>query len=196
MNSSNPLGPLQLEEAQKAARMLSVQLITLNARNAAELDAALHTLSRTRADGLLVTAALMLQANKSKIAKAVRQARLPTMVPYRNYLDAGTLISYGPDVKDLMRRVAGYVDRTLKGAKPSDLPIEQVSKYELVIDLRAARALGINVPQELLFRADEVIRRVGSLCCSRWRPPSQFRPFNVRLPEIPDPLPYDRLWPN
>jgi hypothetical protein len=129
-----------------------VQLITLDARNAAELDTALHTLSRSGADGLLVTADLMLQANKSKIAKTVREARLPAMVPYRDYLEAGTLMSYGPNIKDLMRRVAGYVDKILKGARPSDLPIEQVSNYELVIDLRAARALGINVPQALLIR--------------------------------------------
>ena len=158
MNSSNPAGPLQLKEVQKAVRALGVQLITLEARNAAELDTALQSLSRSGADSLLVTADVMLQANKSKIARAVRQARLPTMVPYRNYLDAGILMSYGPNLKDLTLRVAGYVDKILKGAKPADLPIEQVSNYELIIDQRVARELGIKVPQELLYRADEVIR--------------------------------------
>ena len=157
-NSSNPIALRQLEEAQKAARVLGLQLITLDARNARELDTALRTLPRSMADGVLVTPDLLLQTNKSKIAQAVRKGRLPAMVPYKQYLDDGTLMSYGPDNRDLARRMAGYVDRILKGTKPSDLPIEQVSKYELVIDLRAARELGIKVSQELLLRADEVIR--------------------------------------
>ena len=157
-NSSNPIGPLQLEEAQKAAHALGIQLIALDAGVEAELDRALQQLSRSSADGFLVSVDLFLMANKSKITRAVRKARLPAVYPYREYLGAGTLASYGPDLNETARKLAAYVDKILKGAKPGDLPIEQLSKYELVIDLRAARELNIKVPQELLYRADEIIR--------------------------------------
>jgi putative tryptophan/tyrosine transport system substrate-binding protein len=157
MNSSNPIAPLQLEEAQKAARAFGMRLIALDARNEAELDAELHKLPRLSVDGFLVTVDLFLMASKSKIARAVRKARLPAIYPYREYLGEGTLASYGPNLNETARKLAAYVDKILKGAKPGDLPIEQLSKYELVIDLRAARELNIKVPQELLYRADEVI---------------------------------------
>jgi putative tryptophan/tyrosine transport system substrate-binding protein len=158
MNSSNPLGPLQLKEARNATSVLGVGLIILDSRNAAELDHTLHALQRNSVDAVLVTADLLFQLNKSKIARAVRQGKLPGMFPYREYLDDGMLASYGPDLKELASRMAVYVDKILKGAKPADLPIEQLSKYELIINLRVARELGIKVPQELLYRADEVMR--------------------------------------
>ena len=97
-------------------------------------------------------------AHKQHIADAIRKANLPACFAYREYHDAGVLLSYGPSNEDMMRRVAGYVDKILTGAKPSDLPIEQVTKYELVINLRVARELGIKVPRDLLLRADEVIK--------------------------------------
>ena len=158
MNSSNPLGSLQLEEARTAAEALSLELIVLDARNSSELDKTLGALHRQSADALLVTADLLFQLSKVSIARALRRAKLPAIVPYKAYLDDGTLSSYGPNLKELSSRIAAYVDRILKGAKPSDLPIEQVSTYELVIDLRTARMLGIQVPSDLLYRADEVIR--------------------------------------
>ena len=97
-------------------------------------------------------------AQGAKIAHAVRKARVPAVFPWRKFHEYGVLMSYGSDPKELMRRGAYFVDRILKGAKPADLPIEQVSKVELVIDLRVAREQGIKVPQELLYRADEVMR--------------------------------------
>jgi putative ABC transport system substrate-binding protein len=158
MNPSNPLDARMLEEAQKAARTLSVKLDTLGARNADELDVALRALPRSAADGLLVANDLFLVVNRAKVTQAVRKAKLPAIFPFKEYHDAGALMSYGPTTREATRAVAVYVDKILKGAKPSELPIEQMSKYELIIDLRVARAMGIHVPQELLLRADEVIR--------------------------------------
>jgi len=93
-----------------------------------------------------------------KVAQAVRKTRLPAIFPRREYHEEGVLMSYGPNAREVQRKLVAYVDKILKGAKPSDLPIEEMSKYELVIDLRVAHELGIEVPQELLLRADEVIR--------------------------------------
>ena len=158
MNPSNPLDARMLEEAQKAARTLSLKLETLGARNADELDVTLRALPRSSADGLLVANDLFLMVNRGKITQAVRKAKLAAIFPFKEYHDGGALMSYGPTTRDAGRAVAVYVDKILKGAKPSELPIEQMSKYELIIDLGVARAMGIRVPQELLLRADEVIR--------------------------------------
>ena len=158
MNPSNPLDARMLEEAQKAARTLSVKLETLGVRNADEIDAALRAMPRGAADGVVVSPDLLFVQNKNKIAQAVRKAKLVAIFPYKENHDDGVLMSYGANVTEGARKVAVYVDRVLKGAKPSELPIEQMSKYELIIDLRVARAMGIEVPQDLLLRADEVIR--------------------------------------
>jgi len=158
MNSTNPITAPQLEAVQRAARALGVTVVPLDARNVGELDAALHALPRSEAGAVLVPADLLFLANKTKIAQAIRKARLPGMVSLREYHDDGVLMSYGVNLNDTMRRAAAYVDKILKGAKPSDIPIEQVSRFELVIDLRVARDIGIQIPQDLLLRADEVIR--------------------------------------
>jgi putative ABC transport system substrate-binding protein len=158
MNSSNPLGALQLEQARIAAETLNLEIIVLDARNRSQLETRLHGLHAQSAYAVLVTADLLFQLHRATIASAIRRAKLPAIVPYKAYLDDGTLSSYGPNLKELSSRIAAYVDRISKGAKPSDLPIEQVSTYELVIDLRSARMLGINVPSDLLYRADEVIQ--------------------------------------
>jgi putative ABC transport system substrate-binding protein len=144
VNSSNPSGLQQLDAAQKAARTLGLQLITLDAHNEGELDTALR--------------ALLFYANKTKITQAIRKAGVAATFPYRDYHDGGALMSYGPSTKELARKMAVYVDKILKGARPGDLPIEQISVYELIVDLRVARELGLKVPQDLLMRADEVIR--------------------------------------
>ena len=157
----NPSGPLQagvLKEARKAGEALRMRIVAVDARNAAELDAALRRLQHRASDGFMVSSDLLFLANRAKVAAAVARARLPSMVPWRDYHDVGVLMSYGASTKEMGRQAAGYVDKILKGAKPADLPIEQSSKYDLVIDLRVARELGLKVPQELLFRADEVIR--------------------------------------
>jgi putative ABC transport system substrate-binding protein len=157
-NPSNPLNPGVLEEAQKAARTLRIHMIALDARNADELDAALRGIQRGAADAFVVSSDYLFLANRAKIAEAVIKAKLPAIFPWRDYHDAGVLMSYGANLKEIGRRAAIYVDKILKGAKPEELPIEQMSQYELVIDLRVARAMGLKVPRELLLRADEVIR--------------------------------------
>jgi ABC-type uncharacterized transport system substrate-binding protein len=149
-----PLGT----SAQQAAQVLGLQLVILDARNVDELDAALRSIRRNVADGILIAADPLLDANRSKIAQIIHKARLPAISPFRQYHDEGVLMSYGADLREAGRKMAAYVVRIIKGAKPSDLPIEQMSKYELVIDLRVANELGIKVPWELLMRADEVIR--------------------------------------
>jgi putative ABC transport system substrate-binding protein len=158
VNPTNPSGVLQFEAAKTAARALGVQLTKLEVRNSAELDAALHKLPRGTRSGLFVTADGLFLVNKAKIAWAVREARLPATFPYRDYHDDGVLMSYGLNPLEVGRKMAGYVDKVLKGAKPGDLPIEQISKYELIIDLRVAHELGLDVPQTLLLQADQVIK--------------------------------------
>ncbi len=158
MNSTNPIAAPQLEALQKAAPLLGVELVTLDARNQTELGAALRALQGGAADGVMVSADVVIRSNKNKVAQVIRSARLPAMFPYKEYHNSGTLMSYGPNSTEVGRKMAVYVDKILKGAKPADLPIEQLSKYELVIDLRVARELGLKVPQDLLLRADEVIR--------------------------------------
>ena len=158
MNSSNPLNVPMLEEAQRAAQALSVELVALDARNADEIDAALRAMPRGAADGVVVSPDLLFVQNKTRIAQAVRKAKLSAIFPFKEYHDDRVLMSYGANTRESARKVTVYVDRILKGAKPSELPIEQMSKYELIIDLRVARAMGIHVPQDLLLRADEVIR--------------------------------------
>ena len=157
-NSANPTTTRQLEGAQEGARTLGVQLMTLDARNAAELDTALARIPQIAAGGVVVSAELLFLANRAKIARALRETKLPAIFPATEYHDAGILMSYGPSLKQAMHRVAVLVDKIIKGAKAGDLPIEQVAKVELVIDLRVARARGLEIPQELLLRADEVIR--------------------------------------
>jgi putative ABC transport system substrate-binding protein len=158
INSTSPIGPPQLKAAQKAARTLGVQLVTLDARDEGELDAALRAIAKHSGGGFVVTADALFRANKAKIAQVVRKARLPAMFPAKEYHDDGVLMSYGPNTKEVGRKIAVYVDKLLRGAKPSDIPVEQVSKFELIIDMRVARAMRLDVPQALLLRADEVLR--------------------------------------
>lgn len=157
INSTNPILPPQLEATRKAAPVVGVELVTLDARNEAELGAALRALRRSAVDGVIVSGDALFRSNKSKVVQALRESRLPAIFPYPDYRDE-VLMCYGPNLNEVGRKLAGYVDRILKGAKPVDMPIEQISKYEFIINLRIARELGLQVPQDLLLRADEVIR--------------------------------------
>ena len=157
-NPSNPTATLLRDEVQKAAGMLGLHLETLNARNIGEIDAALRRMRRTVADACLVGGDLLYLAEKARIARAIRENKLPAVFAYREFHEDGALMSYGPSLKATMHSVAKYVDKILKGAKPAELPIEQISRYQLIIDVRVAREMGITVPLEILFRADEVIR--------------------------------------
>jgi putative ABC transport system substrate-binding protein len=158
MNSSNPMAERLVNETEKAARTLGVQLVVLDARSDAELDADLSTFSSNAPGALLIAPDLLFVTNRTKIAHTVRKSKVPTMVASTEYFDTGILMSYGPNLEDAMHRLAVYVDKILKGAKPAELPIEQLAKYKFVVDLRAARAEGITVPQSVLERADQVIR--------------------------------------
>ena len=157
-NPGNPLQVGVLKEARRAGEALRMQIVAVDARNAAELDVALRGLQHRASDGFMVSSDVLFLGNRAKVAAAVARARLPGMFPWRDYHDVGVLISYGASSKEMGRQAAAYVDRILQGAKPADLPIAQSSKYDLVIDLRVARELGLKVPQEILLRADEVIK--------------------------------------
>jgi putative ABC transport system substrate-binding protein len=150
-----------LKEAQTAARTLGVMLRPVNARRPDEIAGTFTTMTRERADGLIVLSDAMFDGSRRermRIADLVTKARLPTMYGIRELTQEGGLMSYGPNQPDLFRRAAGYVDKILKGAKPGDLPVEQPTKFELVINLKTAKALGLTIPPAVLARADEVIQ--------------------------------------
>lgn len=156
-NPANPPTAGFLREAERAARSLGVQLRIVEARSPNDLDGAFSTIKKERAGALLVIADPVLVKNRSRIVAFAASSRLPAMYPYSLFVGVGGLMSYGANVTDLFRRAATYVDKILKGAKPADLPVEQPTKFELVINLRTAKALGLTIPQSVLIRADQVI---------------------------------------
>jgi putative ABC transport system substrate-binding protein len=146
-----------LKAAEAAARALGVRLQFVQARGRADIDGAFSEMTRARADGLAIFPSSMLFQERRHLIDLAARNRLPTMYLTREYVEAGGLMSYAANVPDLFRRAAAYVDKILKGAKPSDLPVEQATKFELVINLKTAHALGITIPQSLLLRADSLI---------------------------------------
>jgi putative ABC transport system substrate-binding protein len=155
---SAPVTELQLRLIKEAARQLGVSIYEGAVSDAAALDDAFATLARENVDGLVVFSAALFLGRSRRIVGLAAQAKLPTIYPYRFYVDDGGLISYGVIGNDPSRRAARFVDRILKGARPIDLPIEQPTKFELVINLRTAKALGLTIPETLLATADEVIQ--------------------------------------
>jgi putative ABC transport system substrate-binding protein len=155
-NVDNPLTVLELGELQAAAGPLGLQLDTLEIRRPQDIAPALEAV-KGRADALFVCQDLLTRANRLRINTLALAARLPVMHPGREFIEAAGLMSYGPNFLDLYRRVGDYVDKILRGAKPGDLPVEQATKFELVINLITAQALGLTLPPSLLARADEVI---------------------------------------
>ena len=156
---ANPLSTRSfLDDQRRAARKLGIQLEIVSASTPRELDDALHGLRQKPPEALLVSPIAFYVAHAAAITQMAREARIPTLYPFREYLAAGGLASYGVDLNRMGGLMAGYVERILKGAKPGDLAIEQMSKYDLAVDLREAREIGFRVPQDLLLRADEVIR--------------------------------------
>jgi putative tryptophan/tyrosine transport system substrate-binding protein len=142
-----------------AAQALGLHLQVVELRRADEVDHALVAMTHAGAEALLVLAEpLLIDGLRGRIAELAATSRLPAMYGWRMYVEAGGLMSYGPSLPDLRRRAVSYVDRILKGAKPADLPVEQPTKFELVINLKTAQALGLTIPPTLLFQADEVIR--------------------------------------
>jgi putative tryptophan/tyrosine transport system substrate-binding protein len=149
---------LLLPVAEVAARALGVRLQILEARGPTDFDRAFSEMTRARADALYVVGSNTFFTERRRLVNLAAQNRLPATYPSRDFVDAGGLMSYGPNLVDVFRRAAYYVDRILKGSKPADLPIEQPTTFELVINLQTARALGITVPHSLLLRADYVIQ--------------------------------------
>jgi putative ABC transport system substrate-binding protein len=141
-----------------AAERLHLTLKYYNVDEPEDLESAFATMKRERADALLVLPHPFMAKNSERIVALATRSRLPAIYPERGYVTAGGLLGYGPDLPALRRRVAFFVDRILKGAKPADLPVEQPSKFELIVNLNTAQALGITIPQTLLMRADEVIQ--------------------------------------
>jgi putative ABC transport system substrate-binding protein len=155
-NVSNPAVVLELDDAQAAARTLGLEVTISEVRRVEDIASAFDAL-KGRADALYVCADPLMYTHRIRINTLALSVRLPTMHGIREYVEAGGLMSYGANIADLFRRNAEYVDRILRGAKPSDIPVEQPTKFDLVINLTTARALGLTVPPILLARADEVI---------------------------------------
>ena len=148
----------EFKEIKDDARSLGVQLQALEVQRFDEFENAFKTASRAKAGAILVLPTSILNSNRKRIADLATKNRLPTMLATSQHMDAGALMSYGPDYADLYRRAAVYVDKILKGAKPSDLPVEQPTKFELVINLKTAKQIGLTIPPNVLVRADRVIR--------------------------------------
>jgi putative ABC transport system substrate-binding protein len=141
-----------------AARSLGIELQYLEARDAIEIKRAFSALSSKQAQGFFLMASPRFTQNRQMILDLAATSRLPAMYPHKGYTNAGGLMSYGPDHAQLQRRVAYFVDKILKGAKPADLPVEQPTKFELVINLKTAKSLGLTIPDEVLRWADEIIK--------------------------------------
>ena len=146
-----------LKAADVAARALGVRLQFVEARGSDDFDRAFLEMTTARAGALTVLGSSMFLSERRRLVDLAAKNRLPAMYAWREGVDAGGLMAYGPDLADLFRRAATYVDKILKGAKPADLPVEQPTKFELVINLKLAKALGLTIPQSVLLRADHVI---------------------------------------
>jgi len=153
----NPAHQPTLKELEGAAASIGVQLQRAEAREAAELDAAFAAMTKGRAGAVLLLGDVLFESQRGRIADLAARAKLPAMYFAKLFVEAGGLMSYATDQNDLYRRAATYVDKILKGAQPADLPVEEPTKFELVINLRTAKALGLTIPPSLLLRADQVL---------------------------------------
>ena len=155
-NINNPTAKLSVDEVQVAGRQLGLEIIPGDVKRAEDIAPTIETL-KANAQALYVAGDPLVADNQIQINTLALVARLPTMHNTRGYVDTGGFVSYGPDFLDLFSRAGDYIDKILKGAKPADLPVQQPTKIELVINLKTAKALGIQVPSKLLFTADDVI---------------------------------------
>jgi putative ABC transport system substrate-binding protein len=156
-NPANPSHARELRAVQDAGRPLRLQLHAWDARGPEEFDRVFAAIARKQVDGVLVLTDSMFGIHRTRLAELAATYRLPTLYGIREFVVAGGLLAYGVNVVDYAEGAAVYVDRILKGAKPADLPVEQPTKFELVINLKTAKALGLTIPPSLLARADEVI---------------------------------------
>ena len=157
-NPDTPFHPKAIADLKAAAPALSLELSFVSARRPDEFSPAFSEISRTHAQGLYLMDDSIFSSHKTTLLNLASKARLPTSYSERPFVVEGGLMSYGTNMRDMWRRSAGYVDKILKGAKPSDLPIEQPTKFEFVINLKTAKMLGITMPQSILLHADEVIQ--------------------------------------
>ena len=155
-NVAVPIGILEMAEVQAAARTLDLDIATLETRRAEDIAPAIEAL-KGHMDALYVVTDPLMNTNRVRISTVALDAKLPTMHGLRGYVEAGGLMSYGTNLPESFRRAADLVDKILRGAKPADIPVEQPTEFDLVINLKTARALGITIPSSLLARADEVI---------------------------------------
>jgi putative tryptophan/tyrosine transport system substrate-binding protein len=155
-NTGSPIAVLEMDEVQEAARTLGLDVAAFEIRRAEDIAPAIAALNG-RADALYVCADPLVNTNQIRISTLALGERLPTTSAVRENVEAGVLMSYGPNFPDLFRRAADYVDKILRGTKPGDLPIEQPTKFDLVVNLKTAKALGLTIPEAFLLRADEVI---------------------------------------
>ena len=153
----NPYSVLATREVERAARALGVRILAVHLSGPADIDAALATLKRERVEALVLHGYVATLQNRRPIIQFAAANRLPAIYPVREYVDEGGLLSYGANVADISRRAAHYADRILKGAKPADLPVEQATTVELVVNRKTATALGVAIPSALLLRADQVV---------------------------------------
>jgi ABC-type uncharacterized transport system substrate-binding protein len=158
LNPANASNPIQLKDIQAAAPAFRVTLISLEVKGPDDIDPAFTTIVKERSGALLVLGDRLFATNQTQIIELAVKNRLPTIYSHRLYVEAGGLMSYGANFTDQYRRAATYVDKILKGAKPADLPVEQPTKFELVINLKTAKQIGLTIPQSVLYRADKVIK--------------------------------------
>jgi putative ABC transport system substrate-binding protein len=157
-NPANPGQPTAMKNVKAAARSLDVELRFVEARGPDEFDGAFATIAKERIEALLIVTDSTFYIHRARLASLAVKNRLPTVGGFRDYVEAGAVMSYGPSVVSMYRRAAFFVDRILKGAQPASIPVEQPTKFELVINLKTAKALGLAIPQSLLLRADEAIQ--------------------------------------
>jgi putative ABC transport system substrate-binding protein len=158
-SSSENESALGFKETEDAAKDLSLQLQSVELHHAGEMEKTLRAATRARVDALLVVLSPLVTLNSKRIVEFALKERLPGMYPTRQFVEEGGLVAYGPLLGDLYRRAATYVDKILKGAKPADLPVEQPTKFELVINLKTAKQIGLTIPPNVLARADRVIKQ-------------------------------------
>jgi putative ABC transport system substrate-binding protein len=155
---ANPSSVEVKEDLPIAARALKLTILPSEARAADDFEKVFAAMRKERPDGLVVTGGTVMRTNRKRIADFALKSRLPSVFTNEEFVDAGGLMSYAADDADSYRRVGIYVDKILKGAKPADLPVEQPTKFELVINLKTAKQIGVNIPQSLLYRADRVVK--------------------------------------
>ena len=157
-NPANPGTMPMVRRAQDAARASGVRLQPLEARSPSEINGAFAVMTKERAGALIVLLDVMFAEHPARIADLAARHRVPAVYGSREFVEAGGLLAYGSSFVDRYRRAATFVDKILRGAKPADLPIEQPTKFELTINLRAAKTLGLTIPQSVLLRAEEIIQ--------------------------------------